>query len=132
MAPTVDQQNPTQSTAPACPATPSGRRFLSAGLGSGLLGGVCCLGSAVAIGASIGGLSFFSTWMERYQIYFVVVSALVMALWLGRQIWRHARGGGRGALAAFLRRTWRQLVVMGAVYVATLGLAAAAVAAVGM
>src|SRR6266536_159577 len=96
--------------APACPATPSRRRFLGAGLGSGLLGGVCCLGSALAIGAGVGGLSFFSTWADRYQVYFVAASMLVMALWLVRQARRHASGG----LAAFVRGTWRQLVVMGA------------------
>jgi hypothetical protein len=112
-----------------CAAPPPNRRFLGAGLGSGLLGGVCCFGSALAIGASIGGLSFFSTWMERYQIYFVLASALVMALWLVRQAHR-ARTGGGSTVRAFLRGARRQLVVMGAGYLITLGLAMAVVAAV--
>ncbi|HCT76273.1 MAG TPA: hypothetical protein DGT23_06715 [Micromonosporaceae bacterium] len=132
MTQTVDQQDLTQSTAPACSTTPSGRRFLGAGLGSGLLGGICCIGGAIAIGASVGGLSFFSTWMERYQIYFVVVSLLVMALWLLRQVRRHAQGGGRSTVKAFLQHTWRQLAVMGAAYLVTLGVAMAVVAAVRM
>lgn len=119
----VDQPIPAQSAAPACPAAPSRRRFLRAGLGSGLLGGVCCLGSALAIGAGVGGLSFFSTWMERYQVYFVVASVLVMVLWLVRQARRHARGG----FLAFARVIWRQLLVMGAVYAVTLGIAMAVV-----
>lgn len=121
----VDRRNP-------APAAPSGRRFFGAGLGSGLLGGVCCLGSALAIGASIGGLSFFGTWMDRYQIYFIVASALVMVLWMVRQVRRHTRGRGRGALATFVRGTWRQLVVMGAVYAVTLGIAMAVVTVIEM
>lgn len=124
----IDQEQ-ANSTAPACPATPSRRRFLGAGLLSGLLGGVCCIGSAVAIGASVGGLSFFSTWMERYQLYFVIASVLVMALWLIRQI-RRARASGGSTIKAFLRGTWRQLVVMVAIYLVTLGIAMAVVAAV--
>jgi hypothetical protein len=117
------------SGAAGCAAPPPNRHFLGAGLGSGLLGGVCCFGSALAIGASIGGLSFFSTWMERYQIYFVLASVLVMALWLVRQV-RRARTNGASTAKAFLRGARRQLVVMGAVYLVTLGLAMAVVAAI--
>lgn len=112
----------------ACPA-PSRRRFLGTGLGAGFLGGVCCIGSAVAVGASIGGLSFFTTLMDRYQIYFVLGSLLMMAFWLVRQIWR-ARAAGGSTVRAFLRTTWRQLVVMGIIYLVTLGVAMAVVAAV--
>ena len=129
MTPAIDQQERVQSSAPACSTAPSRRRFLGAGLGAGLLGGVCCIGSAVAIGASVGGLSFFSTLMERYQIYFVIVSLLVMGLWLIRQI-RRARAGGGSTAKSFLRAGWRQLAVMGAVYLVTLGLAMGVVAVV--
>jgi predicted lipid-binding transport protein (Tim44 family) len=125
----IDHQEQTAPAARACPAPPSRRRFLGAGLGAGLLGGVCCVGTAVAVGASVGGLSFFSTLMERYQIYFVVASLLLMALWLVRQI-RRARVGGGSTAKAFLRAVWRQLAVMGVVYLVTLGIAVAAVAAV--
>ncbi len=125
----IDQQDKTPYAAPACPAQPSRRRFLGAGLGAGLFGGVCCIGSAVAIGAGVSGLSFFSVLMERYQIYFVIASLLMMALWLFRQL-RHARISGGSTAKAFLRAVWRQLAVMGAVYFVTLGLAVAAVAAV--
>jgi hypothetical protein len=132
MAHQVDQRNAAPPAGPACPTAPSRRRFLGAGLGSGLLGGVCCIGSAVAVGAGISGLSFFSTWLELYQPYFIAASMLVMALWLVRQVRRHARGGGRGALAAFFRGTWRQLVVMAVVYAVTLGIAMAVVNVVEM
>jgi hypothetical protein len=90
---------------------------------------MCCFGSALAVGASVGGLSFFSTWMERYQVYFVLASVLVMVLWLVRQV-RRARTTGASTVKAFLRGARRQLVVMGAVYLVTLGLAVAVVAAV--
>jgi hypothetical protein len=128
----VDQRDPAPPAGPACPTAPSRRRFLGAGLGSGLLGGICCIGSAVAVGAGISGLSFFSTWLELYQPYFVAASMLVMVVWLVRQIRRHAHGGGRRALTAFVHGTWRQLVVMGVVYAVTLGIAMAAVAVVEM
>jgi hypothetical protein len=48
------------------------RGFLGTGFGSGLLAGVCCVGSALAVGAGISGLSFFTTWMNRYQVYGLV------------------------------------------------------------
>jgi hypothetical protein len=102
------------------PAVPPYRRFLRAGLGSGLLGGVCCIGSAIAIGAGLGGLSFFSTWMERYQLYFALAGLTVMTIWLTRQIRRY--GAGRG-ISIVLRSMARQLVVMGVVFLVTLGIA---------
>ena len=93
------------------------RRFFGAGLGSGLLGGICCVGSAIAVGASVGGLSFFTTWMRSYQTYFIIASIAIMAAWLLRRI--RANGAGRG-LAAAARGIWRQALTMGAVYAATL------------
>jgi hypothetical protein len=125
----VSEREQARSDAAGCAAPPPARRFLGAGLGSGLLGGVCCFGSALAVGASVGGLSFFSNWMERYQVYFVLASVLVMALWLVRQV-RRARTTGASTVKAFLLGARRQLVVMGAVYLVTLGLAVAVVAAV--
>lgn len=120
-----------QDPASACPVAPLGRRFFGAGLRFGLLGGICCIGSAVATGAGLSGLSFFSTWMTHYQPYFIVASILLMTLWLVRQVPRHARGG-RGALTAFVRGSWRQLVIMGVVYALMLGVAMAMVAATRM
>ena len=115
--------------APTCPGPPSRRRFLGAGFGAGLLGSVCCFGCAVAIGASLGGLSFFSTWMERYQGYFVVGSLLVMGFWLVRQL-RRERAAGGATMRMFLRTAWPRIAVMGVVYVVMLALGHAVVAVV--
>ncbi len=100
------------------------RRFLGAGAGSGLLGSICCVGSAIAVGAGIGGLSFFTTWMSRYQVYFIAASIAIMAAWLFRVIRRD--GAGRGVKAA-ARQIGRQALTMAAVYLVTLlaGMAAA-------
>ena len=99
------------------------RHFLGTGLGSGLLAGICCVGSAIAVGASLGGLSFFTTWMRHYQVYFVIASIAIMAAWLLHQIRANATGRG---LAAAARRIWRQALTMGAVYAVTLLAATAA------
>jgi hypothetical protein len=100
------------------------RRFLGVGAGSGLLGSICCAGSAIAVGAGIGGLSFFTTWMSRYQPYFIAASIAVMAVWLIRVIRRN--GAGRGVKAA-ARQISRQVLTMTAVYLVMLlaGIAAA-------
>jgi hypothetical protein len=37
------------------------RRFAGAGASSGLIGGICCVGSAIAGAVGAGGLSFFTT-----------------------------------------------------------------------
>jgi hypothetical protein len=102
---------------------PGYRRFLGTGLASGLLAGICCVGSAIAIGASVSGLSFFTTWMNRYQIYFIIASVTIMAAWLIRHIPADAAGHG---LAAAARGIWRQALTMGAVYALTLLAATAA------
>lgn len=97
-------------------ARPAGRRFARTGFLSGLVGGVCCLGSALAVATGLGALSFFQTWMDRYQVYFVLASLTVMALaafWMVRRFGlRHAR-----------RMLVRHAAVMVAVYAATFGVA---------
>lgn len=99
------------------------RRFLGTGIGSGLLGGICCVASAIAVGAGAGGLSFFTTWMRHYQMYFIIASITIMAAWLLRRIRAHGAGHG---LAAAARGIWRQALTMGAVYTLTLLAASAA------
>lgn len=93
------------------------------GAGTGLLAGVCCVGSAVAVGAGVGGLSFFTTWVDRYQMYFIAGSIALMALWLFRLGRRY--GGSRGGLRRSGRILIRHALVMGGVYVIVLGLAVA-------
>lgn len=121
--------------APAHDYAPAGRlhryrRFLGTGAGAGLLGSICCVGSAIAVGAGIGGLSFFATWMSRYQIYFIATSITIMAVWLTRVIRRNGTGQG---LKAAARQIWRQALTMAAVYTVTLlaGVAAAGFASGG-
>jgi hypothetical protein len=42
------------------------------------------VGSAIAVGAGFGGLSFFTVWMNRYQPYLIAVTLLLVLWWLGR------------------------------------------------
>jgi hypothetical protein len=99
------------------------RRFLGTGAGSGLLGGICCVGSAIAVGTGVGSLSFFTTWMRHYQVYLIIASIAVMAAWLLHLI--RVNGAGRG-FAAAARGIWRHAAAMGAVYALTLLAAMAA------
>lgn len=105
---------------------PRYRRFLGAGASSGLLGSICCVGSAIAVGAGVSGLSFFTTWMSRYQIFFVAASIAIMTAWLIHSIRRHGTGQG---LKAAAHQIWRQALTMAAVYAVTLlaGLAASSI-----
>lgn len=100
--------------------TPGRRRLLAGGVLSGLLGGLCCIGGAVAVGLGLGGVGFFATLMDRYQLVFIAASLAVMAAWLIRAA-RVSGGQGRE-----LRRTSRSLarhaVFMGGAYVVTLAL----------
>jgi hypothetical protein len=105
--------------------TPRWRRFtdprsLRASLGSGLLGGVCCISAAITTAAGLGAAGFFTTLMDRYQLYFIAGSLAVMALWL----LRHLRRQGISPLdvRAVLRTVGRHVIVMGVVYVVTLGI----------
>jgi hypothetical protein len=98
------------------------RRYIGTGTGFGILGGICCIGSAIAVGAGIGGLSFFTTWMNRYQMYIVLGSVAIMTAWLIR---RARRDGIRRGFAASIRLIWREAVIMGAAYGITLLIATA-------
>jgi hypothetical protein len=119
----------TESTAHLDERTPLWRRWtdaqsLRASLGSGLLGGLCCIASAITTAAGLGAAGFFTTLMDRYQIYFVLGSITLMALWL---LW-HLRRQGVSPLdfRAVLRTVGRHAIVMGIVYAVTLGIAMAA------
>jgi hypothetical protein len=96
---------------------------LRASLGSALLGGVCCIASAITTAAGLGAAGFFTTLMDRYQLYFILGSVAVMALWL----LRHLRRQGISPLnfRAVARTVGRHAIVMGFVYVITLGIAMA-------
>jgi hypothetical protein len=120
----------TEQTADLDTSTPRWRRWtdlrsLRASLGSGLLGGVCCIASAITTAAGLGAAGFFTTLMDRYQLYFIIGSVAIMALWL----LRHLRRQGISPLdfRAVTRTVGRQAIVMGVVYTITLGIAMAAV-----
>jgi hypothetical protein len=100
------------------------RQSLRASLGSGLLGGLCCITAALTTAAGLGAAGFFTTLMDRYQLYFVVGSVAVMALWLIRHLRRQGISLRDGR--AVLRTVGRHAIVMGVVYVVTLGIAMAA------
>jgi uncharacterized membrane protein len=99
-------------------------RSLRASLGSGLLGGLCCIAAAITTAAGLGAAGFFTTLMTRYQLYFIVVSLAVMALWLFRHLRRQGISPRDGR--AVLRTVGRNAIVMAIVYIITLGLAMAA------
>ena len=113
----VDVETITAGGAPA-PAVvrPSRRRFTRAGFLSGLISGVCCLGSAVALATGIGALSFFQVWMERYQMYFILASLSLMGL---ATVWIVRRMGRQAARRMLVRHA----AIMVVVYVATFGTA---------
>jgi len=62
--------------------------------------------------------------MNRYQPYLILVSLVVMALWLFRHLRRQGISPRDGR--AVLRTVGRHAIVMGVVYVITLGIAMAA------
>ncbi len=114
----------TQPTCPT-PTRPQRRWFdlraLGVGAGSGLLGGLCCIAGAIAVGSGLGGLSAASRLMDRYQPYFIAASVLMMAWWLLRTLRvLGQRPTGRGRVAGVARALGRQLAPMGVVYAATL------------
>ena len=98
-------------------------RSLRASLGSGLLGGLCCISAAITTAAGLGAAGFFSALMDRYQPYFILGSVAIMALWLIRHLRR--QGISPLDLRAVLRTIGRQMIVMGVIYVVTLGVAMA-------
>lgn len=99
-------------------------RFVYAGGLTGFLGGLCCIGGAIAMATGLGALSFFSTLSEHYTPYFIAASVAVMLLWLARQaaVFGFSKSGLRRGAAAIGRQT----LVMGVIYGVTLGLAAGA------
>jgi len=115
--------------------TPRWRRWtdvqtLRASLGSGLLGGLCCIASAITTAAGLGAAGFFTSLMDRYQLYFVLGSIAIMGLWLLRQLRRQHISPLD--LRAVLRTVGRHAVVMAIVYAVTLGIAMAAAQLVTM
>jgi hypothetical protein len=62
-------------TQPTCPTStrPQRRwldpRVLGVGSDSGLLGGLCCITGAIAVGSGLAGLSAAGRLMDRYQPY---------------------------------------------------------------
>jgi len=105
-------------------------RSVRASLGSGLLGGLCCITAAITTAAGLGAAGFFTTLMDRYQLYFILGSLAIMALWL----FRHLRRQGISPLdfRAVLRTVGGHAIVMGVVYIVTLGIAMAAAQLVTM
>jgi hypothetical protein len=101
------------------PSNPSGRRSAGTGLVSGLVGGLCCLGSALAISTGLGALSFFQVWMDRYQAYFLLGSATVMVT---TTVWMIRQGGFRRSRRVLIRHA----VVMLGVYILTFGISTVA------
>ncbi len=81
---------------------------LRASLGSGLLGGLCCI-AAASTTAGLGAAGFFSTLMNRYEPYFILVSLAGMALWLFRHLRR--RGISPRDVRAVLRTVGRLAIV---------------------
>jgi hypothetical protein len=115
--------------------TPRWRRWtdvqtLRASLGSGLLGGLCCIASAITTAAGLGAAGFFTSLMDRYQLYFVLGSVAIMALWLLRQLRR--QGISPLDYRAVLRTVGRHAIIMVIVYAVTLGIAMTAAQLVTM
>lgn len=113
-----------EPTSPPLDSPGSRRQSLRTGLGSGLLGGLCCISAAVATAAGLGAAGFFTGLMERYQLHFVIASIAIMAAMLLRQLRR--KGVPLRDLRAVARTVGRHALVMGVVYLITLGIAAGA------
>jgi len=96
---------------------------LRASVGSGLVGGVCCIAAAITTAAGLGAAGFFTTLMDSYQPYFILGSFALMALWLVRYLRR--QGISPLNFRAALRTVGRHALVMGVVYLLTLGIAMA-------
>jgi hypothetical protein len=92
------------------------------GVFGGLVGGVCCMIGAVAVGLGLAGASFASTVMDRYQVWAMAASLVVLVVGLARSL--RATRAGAGQARVDLRRAGRMLVrhaaVMGATYAITL------------
>lgn len=95
------------------------------GFVSGLVGSLCCMIGAVAVGLGLAGVGFAGTLMARYQLWFIAASLLLMAAWMAWTLRRErvsvgASGWGRGDVAIVARTLIPQVAVMGGVYALTL------------
>jgi hypothetical protein len=108
----------------AAGAARTGRRWLAAyvGGGSGLAAGLCCAGSAIAAGADLGALSFFTVWMDRDQPYVIAVTLLLAGWWLARALRAMTAGRGAGPWWRRLARAGRPALVHAAVCLGSYGL----------
>jgi hypothetical protein len=88
------------------------------GVLSGLVGGLCCIAGAAAVGLGLGGMSFFGTLMDRYQIYFLLASLALMGFWIVQMVMRS--GFGSAGLRGVARAAARPVAVMGLTYAVTL------------
>jgi hypothetical protein len=122
---TMTRHQPTGAL--TCP-TPTGRwrrwldlRVFRVGAVSGLLGGLCCIAGAIAVGSGLAGLSAVSRLMDRYQPYFIAASVLMMAWWLLRALrGQSQRLAGRQRVAIVVRGLGRRVAPMGITYAITL------------
>jgi hypothetical protein len=95
------------------------------GVVSGLVGSVCCMIGAAAVGLGLAGVGFAGTLMARYQLWFIGASLVLMGSWMAWSLRKEraragARGWGRGDLGVVARTLGPQVAVMGAVYIVTL------------
>lgn len=104
-------------------ATEVGGSHFRKGVLSGIVGGLCCVAGALALGLGLGSVSFFSTFMGRYQMYFIAASLALMAFWLLHGVRRYLRGGAD--LRATARGLLRPALAMGSTWVVTLATALA-------
>ncbi|HSR25454.1 MAG TPA: hypothetical protein VLW53_18005 [Candidatus Eisenbacteria bacterium] len=95
------------------------------GFVGGLVGSLCCMIGAVAVGLGLAGVGFAAALMARYQLWFIAASLLLMASWMAwtlrrRRVSVGASGWGRGDVATVGRTLVPQMAVMGGVYAVTL------------
>jgi len=93
------------------------RRFVKVGTCAGTLGGICCLGKAVTVSAGLGVSSFFATMVDNYQLYFVIGSLGLLAIWLLGML-RSQGVIARGLRGAFGGSARHALVSFGTYFVA--------------
>lgn len=95
------------------------------GFVSGLVGSLCCVIGAVAVGLGLAGATFAGTLMSRYQPWVITASLLIMGAWMAWTLGSArasagAVGWGRDDLRVVARTLVPQAAVMGSIYVVTL------------
>ena len=95
------------------------------GVVSGLVGSLCCMIGAVAVGLGLAGVGFAGALMARYQLWFIAGSLVLMGSWLAGSLRRErasagSTGWGRADLRVVARTLVPQVAVMGGVYGVTL------------